>query len=229
LVDVFLSYSHQDTGVADDICAVFHELGVEYFRDKRSIDWGDPIDSEVRLGLDQARLMLLIVSPASLKSWWVIYEVGYAAGRRMRILPFLTHPSLEMPPYLGHLKHCSTVDEVREYFSRDEMRVGVADDPALEDARFRELQDLMPDLLAEMRQDLKGDDTGLITEFAILPSRNVIFSSSKARFAYFEDKHAHLTNKLDILEERGFILDVTTGNAPIYRFTEEFRTKLRGE
>lgn len=96
-----------------------------------------------------------------------------------------------------------------------------------EDARYRELRQLMPELLAEMKQDLADDESGLITELAVLPSETVIFNSAKSRFVYYENKHANLQNKIDMLEEHGLIRDVSTGNVPIYRLTGEFIRALR--
>ena len=46
--------------------------------------------------------------------------------------------------------------------------------------------------------------------------------SSKKRFFYSEEKHPDLQNKVDLLESHGLVVDVTPGNAPMYRMTEDF-------
>ena len=102
-----------------------------------------------------------------------------------------------------------------------------ADERGGEDSGLEDLRRLMPELLAEMQRDLAGDETRLITEFVILPSESVIFNGSKRRFTYHENRHENLQNKIDALEERGLVRDVTTGNTPIYRLTEQFREALR--
>jgi len=93
---------------------------------------------------------------------------------------------------------------------------------------FLEAERLMPELIAEMREDVRGDDSELIRELVILPSRSVIFNSEKPRFFYVEKEHENLLLKIDWLEEMGLILDITVGNAPIYRMVPEFIGWLRG-
>ena len=46
--------------------------------------------------------------------------------------------------------------------------------------------------------------------------------STKSRLSYLEEDYEDLQNKLDILEDYGFITDVRVGNTPIYRMTPEF-------
>lgn len=90
------------------------------------------------------------------------------------------------------------------------------------DAVFLEAERRMPELIAEMREDVRGDDTQLIREIVILYSRNVRFGGSKPRFLYFETEHPHLRLKIDWLEEMGFLVDITPGNTPLYRMVPEF-------
>ena len=51
---VFLSYSHVDTTIANDIGAALNDLGVEYFRDVKDIEWGDRIETEVQTALEDS-------------------------------------------------------------------------------------------------------------------------------------------------------------------------------
>ena len=93
---------------------------------------------------------------------------------------------------------------------------------------FLEAERLMPELIAEMREDVRGDNSELIRELVILPSRNVTLNSNKPRFFYVEKEHENLRLKIDWLEEMGVLVDVTVGNAPIYRMVPEFAEWLRG-
>jgi hypothetical protein len=92
---------------------------------------------------------------------------------------------------------------------------------------LREAERLMPELIAEMRDDVRGDTSKLVREFAVLPSTGVIFNSTKARFAYYESQHPDLILQADWLEEMGLIVDVTPSNVPIYRMMPEFVEWLR--
>ena len=93
---------------------------------------------------------------------------------------------------------------------------------------FLEAELLMPELIAEMREDVCGDETELIREFVVLPSRNVVFWHTKPRFVYSETDHAQLRLQVDWLEEMGVVVDVTPKNTPIYRMVSEFVRWLRG-
>jgi hypothetical protein len=79
----------------------------------------------------------------------------------------------------------------------------------------------MPALFAEMNADLKGN--ALVREFFVLPNVNVsLGGSSQPRFTYYESTHPNLRAMLGILEEAGYIRDVTVSNVPIYRMSETF-------
>lgn len=80
----------------------------------------------------------------------------------------------------------------------------------------------MPELLAEMKEDFTKHENDSIREFAILPSDKVLFNSAQPRFIYYENQHQNLIGKVDVLENHGYVIDVTVSNAPIYRITEEF-------
>lgn len=93
--------------------------------------------------------------------------------------------------------------------------------------RFKELNAIMPELLNEMANDLRGDTTGSIREFVLCPNRRTMFNSSKPRFTYFETEHPSLQNNIDLLNAEGWLDDVTVGNAPIFRMTEQFVILLK--
>lgn len=114
---VFISYSHTDREMADVITTLLENLGIEYFRDVKNIDWGDGIVSSVSQGLNDALAVVVIVSPGSLKSQWVAYEIGFATALHKRILPYLTHPSLNLPRFMSDLSYIDSPDKIRDYFT----------------------------------------------------------------------------------------------------------------
>ena len=59
-------------------------------------------------------------------------------------------------------------------------------------------------------------------EFFVMSRRHVLGGSEKHRFIYYEEDHDNLRGKIDVLENLGYVADVTPGNTPIYRMTEEF-------
>ena len=115
--NVFMSYSHIDANMANELGSAIDDAGITYFRDVKEINWGDRIDTAVQTALEDSNALLVIVSPASLKSQWVPYEIGYFSALRRPILPYLTHPSLELPSYISNLKHVGTVSEATGHFA----------------------------------------------------------------------------------------------------------------
>lgn len=87
---------------------------------------------------------------------------------------------------------------------------------------FKKVKDQMPELISEMKADFTRHENSSIREFVILPSNKVIFNSQQPRFFYFETQHQNLKGKIAVLENHGYIIDVTVSNAPIYRITEKF-------
>jgi len=102
---------------------------------------------------------------------------------------------------------------------------------------FSKIQRIMPMLLAEMKQDISGDQTELIREFVVMPRRNDIFNSTKKYygdergdvisvsaqepFAYFGDDHENLQSKIDLLEQYSLVAKITSGHPPMYRMSEQ--------
>jgi hypothetical protein len=89
-------------------------------------------------------------------------------------------------------------------------------------ARWAKIVGAMPAFIVEMKQNLSS--APLVREFIVLPSKHVAFGGGKLqpRFRYYEDEHPQLRGQLAMLEDYGYIRDVTPRNTPIYRMTEEF-------
>jgi hypothetical protein len=118
LAAVFLSYSRIDGTIADEIARVLSELGVRCFRDVDALTPGEDFETKVLAALAECAAVLVVISPASLQSTWVSYELGYGRAWRKQILPFVTEPGLDLPIYLSRLHHLTSVESVREFFER---------------------------------------------------------------------------------------------------------------
>ena len=114
---IFISYARVDSAHADQIAAILDRLSLPFFRDVKDIEWGKDVDNEVTIGLTDCSAVLVVISPGSLKSQWVPYELGFARGLRKRILPFLTSPALDPPGYLGKLHYFSDIPAVESFLS----------------------------------------------------------------------------------------------------------------
>jgi hypothetical protein len=89
------------------------------------------------------------------------------------------------------------------------------------EAAFLKVKASMPELIAEMKEDLSREGDEVIREFFIVSKRWALTVGDPSFIYYFED-HPNLQGKLHILENYGFVIDVTPGNAKKYRMTEEF-------
>lgn len=91
------------------------------------------------------------------------------------------------------------------------------------DQEFVELERIMPDLLAEMRNDLT--EYPLSREFVILKKGWIYCASGHELVYYFED-HPQLENKLRILMNHDQIRDITYTNVSRYVIGEKFARYL---
>lgn len=88
---------------------------------------------------------------------------------------------------------------------------------------FAQVQGEMPALIAEMKADLKREDGMMVREFFVVERRSIAMGrSSKPRFSYYVEDHPQLHGQLEVLENCGYIIDVTPGNTPVFRMTEGF-------
>ena len=95
--------------------------------------------------------------------------------------------------------------------------------PAISQWRlFLRTYEEMPALLNEMREGLLPDP--YVREFFVLSSRQISRArTTQTRSIYYDEDHPNLLDKIHILEERGFVRDVTTaGSAPIFRMADDF-------
>lgn len=87
---------------------------------------------------------------------------------------------------------------------------------------FKKIIGQMPELIAEMKADFSRKENSFVREFFVLPHDKIPCNSQEPRFSYYENEHQDLKGKIAILENRGYIIDVSISDTPIYRLTEEF-------
>lgn len=95
------------------------------------------------------------------------------------------------------------------------------------DRRLATILKDMSSLILEMKTDLSTESGKHVREFFVLQRGNVLGGSSKQRFVYYQDDHENLRGMLDVLENQRLIIDVTPGNTPIYRMTEDLVNLIR--
>jgi TIR domain len=115
-MNVFISYSHIDNVFVQQLAELLDVKKIPYFLDRRNIDWGDDIAQSIEDSLGNASHLIVVISPASLKSSWVPYEIGIARANGVKILPLLTHPSLDLPGFIANLSYKVSLENLVEFF-----------------------------------------------------------------------------------------------------------------
>ncbi|MGB3086228.1 MAG: toll/interleukin-1 receptor domain-containing protein, partial [Phycisphaerae bacterium] len=115
---VFFSHSSKDKEALARLKDLFvQKTGdtIEVFlsSDGQSIPLGRNWVHSVELGLDRAKLMVVFVTPSSLKSHWMYFESGYAYRQGLRVVPvgFKGIDIARVPPPIGHLQGFNITSE----------------------------------------------------------------------------------------------------------------------
>lgn len=114
---ILISYSQVDSEIADEIVRTLLKQNVAIIRDVRDVSWGESVELKVDKGFDDISTVLVIISPASLKSQWMPYEIGFVTGKGKAVVPFLIDPLLELPADIKRLNSITEISQLQEYFS----------------------------------------------------------------------------------------------------------------
>ena len=80
--DVFISYSREDSAVADEICESFDRHGIKYFIDRSEIGVGDDYINRLFTAINDSQMMLYLASRYSYESYWTNKELTYAIKKK---------------------------------------------------------------------------------------------------------------------------------------------------
>lgn len=90
---VFLSHSHHDKPFVEKLKKKLEEKGIVTWYDDKDMDIGDIVSEAISEGIKQSWCFLIVVSPKSIASGWVKYELDEAYDDHIkkgkRILPVL--------------------------------------------------------------------------------------------------------------------------------------------
>jgi hypothetical protein len=119
---VFISHSSTDKWIARQISVHLEERGIDSFLDEKDIETGDSINDSIQTHLSDCDEILLLLSPASLKSDWVLVELGGARALKKRLVPILLHvgPN-ELPDVLSD-ELGRDINEIERYYAEAEGR-----------------------------------------------------------------------------------------------------------
>ena len=100
-VDVFISYAGPDRKTADILGAGLAAAGVGAWWDAR-LETGAPFELQIQRALAEARMVVAVLSPRTLMSAWVRWELSQASRNGLHIVPLLVDGarSDNLPPPL---------------------------------------------------------------------------------------------------------------------------------
>lgn len=88
---VFISHSSRDAWIAGIMVEKVTALGAEVWLDVKDLHGGDIVDQEILKGIDSCQEAVVLVSPESAGSQWVIFEIGATWGQHKRVTPVLNN------------------------------------------------------------------------------------------------------------------------------------------
>jgi hypothetical protein len=95
-----------------------------------------------------------------------------------------------------------------------------------QDRVWRDIERRFPSVIAEMRADFNGLDGRTVRAFFLKPSNTAMGFTSEPAFEYHTDKHPDVIPAVRMLEQRGYVSDVTPGSTPMYRVDESLVDRL---
>lgn len=109
MAHVFISYAHSDFEFAENLKNRIEKAGFEVWMDEDKLRAGEDWRVEIDEAIKNCLALILILSPASLKSQYVIYEWSFAWGSDKKVIPVLyqsienekVHPRLDKRQYLN--------------------------------------------------------------------------------------------------------------------------------
>ncbi|MEC0090602.1 TIR domain-containing protein [Paenibacillus macquariensis] len=106
---IFISYSHEDIGIAEKIVNHLKQAGHDIWIDKWKIEVGDNIINKINEGINNADAIIIIFSKNSLNSKWVLREfsamvLGDISRESRKVIPILID-KVSVPSYLSNYQY----------------------------------------------------------------------------------------------------------------------------
>ena len=120
-----------------------------------------------------------------------------------------------------------STDQLREWKTLAEMRayLGIRGFSVVVSRSFQKLEEKMPGLVAEMRDDIAK--APFIREFIIISKRlSYNYDPSNPIFSYYFEDHDSLKPMLRVMKNYSAIIETTYNNTDRFEFTEEFTEYL---
>lgn len=113
-------------------------------------------------------------------------------------------------------------EQLREWKTLGEMRayLGVRGLSIVVSRSFERLEEIVPELVAEMREDVANNQ--YTREIVILDRKWTYNGQDRLYFTYYYDDHENLLSKLNIMKNYGALIDIKFNNIYRYEIAEDF-------
>jgi hypothetical protein len=88
---VFISHSSLDAWIARVMVEKIEALGAECWLDEKDLAGGDVIAADIIRGIDACNEAVILISPNSVHSPWVSFEIGGVRAQHKRVTPILNN------------------------------------------------------------------------------------------------------------------------------------------
>jgi hypothetical protein len=122
---IFISHSSRDKWAARKIAQEIGTLKAETFLDEKDIETGESIDHSIKKHLKNSDHFLLLLSPASVKSEWVLIELGGALALGKTIIPILLYVGANEIPKAISLKLARDINDIEKYYDEVRQKIGI--------------------------------------------------------------------------------------------------------
>lgn len=88
---VFISHSSSDRWIAEVIAEKIGSIGASCWLDEKDLEGGEVIVDRIINGIDSCDEALVLISPQSVQSQWVAFEIGGVRAQHKRVTPILNN------------------------------------------------------------------------------------------------------------------------------------------
>lgn len=117
---IFISYSSPDKAVARSLAVMLDQLGYSVWYDDWAIGPGDSIVGKISEGLARKDMLIVLLSPSSVRSLWVRRELNTAlmsqlSGQAVKVVPVMTK-KCSIPTILKDIKYIDMTQGLQKGF-----------------------------------------------------------------------------------------------------------------
>ncbi len=123
---IFISYNHEDNDFSDNLLHRLHDASFTTWRDGDKLHAGEVWRQEIDQAIQDALVMIVIMTPAAKNSEYVTYEWAFALGVGVKVIPLMLK-STELHPRLRDIQYLDFTGRIRPWQQLIETVHAVAD------------------------------------------------------------------------------------------------------